>query len=63
MSLPVAGKNVAKGERARAKLLADGLWKILTEGEGVAKEKIQALLAVQPEEEQGRDKLKIFPKK
>jgi len=46
-----------------SQIVADGLWKILTEGEGVAKEKIQELLAVQPEAVQEPGKVKVFPNK
>jgi hypothetical protein len=59
----IAGRRKKRREErtSPSQIVADGLWKILTEGEGVPKEKIQDLLAVQTESaEEG--KLKIFPK-
>ena len=57
-----ARRKKRKEERTSpSEIVADGLWKILTEAEGVAKEKIQELLAVQTEKT-GPANVKIFPK-
>jgi hypothetical protein len=59
----IAGRrNKRREERTSpSEIVADGLWKILTEGEGIPKEKIQELLAV-PSENLGPHDLKVFPK-
>ena len=44
-----------------SEIVADGLWKILTEGEGIPREKIQELLTVQQPE--NTNNVKVFPKK
>ena len=57
-----ARRKKRKEERTSpSEIVADGLWKILTEAEGVPKEKIQELLAVQMENK-GPTNVKIFPK-
>lgn len=45
-----------------SEIVADSLWKVLTESEGVAKEKIQELLNVQAEKTEEPNNLKVFPK-
>jgi hypothetical protein len=59
----IAGRRKKRREErtSPSQIVADGLWKILTEAEGVPKEKIQDLLAVQIESTE-EHKLKIFPK-
>jgi hypothetical protein len=45
-----------------SEIVADALWKILADAEGVAKDKIQKLVGVEAEkEEQPRNNLKKFP--
>ncbi len=60
----IAGRRRKRREErtSPSEIVADGLWKILTEAEGVAKEKIQELLAVQTEKVQAPNNLKVFPK-
>jgi hypothetical protein len=60
----IAGRRKKRKEErtSPSEIVADGLWKILTEGEGVAREKIQELLAVQVENKQEPDNLKVFRK-
>ncbi len=60
----IAGRRKKRREErtSPSEIVADGLWKILTESEGIGKEKIQELLAVQPLNAQEPDNLKIFPK-
>ncbi len=60
----IAGRRKKRREErtSPSEIVADGLWKILTEAEGVAKEKIQELLAVQTEKVQAPNNLKVFPK-
>ncbi|HLM83072.1 MAG TPA: hypothetical protein VK302_20915 [Terriglobales bacterium] len=60
----IAGRRKKRREEriSPSEIVADGLWKILTEAEGVAKEKIQELLAVQIEKVQEPNNLKVFPK-
>ncbi|MGA9389204.1 MAG: hypothetical protein WBV69_02040 [Candidatus Sulfotelmatobacter sp.] len=45
-----------------SEIVADSLWKVLIESEGVAKEKIQELLAVQSAKAEEPNNLKVFPK-
>jgi len=60
----IAGRRKKRREErtSPSEIVDDGLWKILTEAEGISKEKIQDLLAVQTEKAQDPDNLKIFPK-
>jgi hypothetical protein len=60
----IAGRRKKRKEErtSPSEIVVDGLWKILTEAEGVAREKIQELLAVQAENKQEPDNLKILPK-
>lgn len=45
-----------------SEIVVDGLWKILTDLEGITKEKIQELVAVQTQESQpARSNVKVFP--
>jgi hypothetical protein len=46
-----------------SEIVADGLWKILTESEGVDRAKIEELLAVQKEAAPELSNVKIFPNK
>jgi len=59
----IAGRRKKRREvrTSPSEIVADGLWKILTEGEGIPKEKIQDLLAVQIEKPEPAN-LKVFPK-
>jgi hypothetical protein len=59
----IAGRRKKRREQrtSTSEIVVDGLWKILTEGEGVPKEKIEELLAVQIEGT-APDNLKVFPK-
>lgn len=59
----ISGRRKKRKEErtSPSEIVADGLWKILTEGESIPKEKIEELLAVQSEDA-GADNLKIFPK-
>ena len=59
----IAGRRKKRKEErtSPSEIVVDGLWKILTETEGVPKEKIEELLAVQSESS-GPDNLKVFPK-
>ncbi len=60
----IAGRRKKRREErtSPSEIVADGLWKILTEAEGIAKEKIQELLAVQTEKVQEPNNMKVFPK-
>lgn len=60
----IAGRRKKRREErtSPSEIVADGLWKILTEAEGVAKEKIQELLAVQAAKVPEPNNLKVFPK-
>lgn len=59
----IAGRRKKRKEErtSPSEIVADGLWKILTADEGVPREKIQELLAVQATNAEP-DNLKIFPK-
>jgi hypothetical protein len=59
----IAGRRKKRKEErtSPSEIVADGLWKILLDAEGVPKEKIQELLAVQTEKAES-DKLRVFPK-
>jgi hypothetical protein len=59
----IAGRRKKRQEEriSPSQIVADGLWKILTEGEGIPKGKIQDLLAVQPKTAES-DNLNFFPK-
>ena len=59
----IAGRRKKRKEErtSPSEIVVDGLWKILTEAEGVPKAKIEELLAV-PTEESSPDNLKVFPK-
>ena len=60
-------KKRAEARTSPSEIVADGLWKILTETEGIEKGRIQTLVAVaeQHKEADGklRDNLKPFPQK
>jgi hypothetical protein len=56
-------KKRSEERTSPSEVVADALWKVLTESEGVAREKIQELLVVQLDKaEQPTNKLKVFPK-
>ncbi len=58
-----ARRKKRKEERTSpSEIVADALWRILTEEEKVPKEKIQELLTVQTANNIGPDNIKIFPK-
>lgn len=59
----IAGRRKKRQEyrTSPSEIVADGLWKILTEQEQVPREKIQELLAVQVETAEPNN-LKVFPK-
>lgn len=59
----IAGRRKKRKEdrTSPSEIVVDGLWKILVEGEGVPKEKIEDLLAVQTEATESTN-LKVFPK-
>jgi hypothetical protein len=61
----IAGRRKKRHEErtSPSEIVADALWKILTDSEGVAKEKIQELLAVSSEVVEEPNNLKLFPKK
>ncbi len=62
MDVIAARRKRRKEERTSpSEVVADGLWKILTEAERVPKERILELLAVQSENK-NPDKIKVFPK-
>jgi hypothetical protein len=46
-----------------SEIVADGLWKILTESEGIEKVKIEQLVAVQKHNGQEKKKVSEFPTK
>jgi hypothetical protein len=59
----IAGRRKKRHEErtSPSEIVADALWKVLTEGEGIAKERIEELLAVSSNAE-GANNLKVFPK-
>jgi len=59
----IAGRRKKRREErtSPSEIVSDGLWKILTDEEGVPKEKIQELLAVRSESAKEPDNLKVFP--
>jgi len=60
----IAGRRKKRHEErtSPSEIVADALWKVLTESEGIAKEKIQELLAVPADNAGGPNNLKVFPK-
>jgi hypothetical protein len=60
----IAGRRKKRQEErtSPSEIVADALWKVLTESEGIAKEKIQELLAVQSDNAEEPNNLKVFPK-
>jgi len=60
----IAGRRKKRREErtSPSEIVADALWKILTESEGIAREKIEELLAVQLSTVEEPDNLKVFPK-
>lgn len=59
----IAGRRKRRKEErtSPSEIVVDGLWKILVESEGVAREKIEELLAVQVESVSPNN-VKVFPK-
>jgi hypothetical protein len=60
----IAGRRKKRNEErtSPSEIVADALWKVLTENEGIAKEKIQELLAVASDSSEEPNNLKVFPK-
>ena len=60
----IAGRRKKRHEErtSPSEIVADALWKVLTESEGIAKEKIQELLAVPADNAGEPNNLKVFPK-
>lgn len=60
----IAGRRKKRHEErtSPSEIVADALWKILTESENIAKETIQELLAVPSGSAQEINNLKVFPK-
>jgi hypothetical protein len=60
----IAGRRKKRHEErtSPSEIVADALWKVLTESEGIAKEKIRELLAVQSDAAEEPKNLKVFPK-
>lgn len=60
----IAGRRKKRREErtSPSEIVADALWKILTESEKIAKEKIQELLAVPSGTVEEPNNLKVFPK-
>jgi len=61
----IAGRRKKRGEArtSQSEVVVDGLWKILTEAEGVPRTKIEELLAVSASSTAEIDNLKRFPRK
>jgi hypothetical protein len=60
----IAGRRKKRKEErtSPSEIVADALWKVLTEGEGISREKIQELLAVPSDDCGEPNNLKVFPK-
>lgn len=60
----IAGRRKKRHEErtSPSEIVADALWKILTESEGIPREKIQDLLAVPSDNVEEPNNLKVFPK-
>jgi hypothetical protein len=61
----IAGRRKKRREErtSPSEIVADALWKVLTESENIAKEKIQELLAVPSSVAEEPNNVKVFPKK
>jgi hypothetical protein len=61
----IAGRRKKRGEArtSQSEVVVDGLWKILTEAEGVPRAKIEELLAVTRNDTTKADNLEQFPRK
>ncbi len=62
----ISGRRKKRGESrtSQSEVVVDGLWKILSETEGISRVKIEELLAVSTSEAKGEPlNLKEFPKK
>ena len=60
----IAGRRKKRQEdrTSPSEIVADALWKVLTESEGIPKEKIQDLLSVPSDSAEEPNNLKVFPK-
>jgi hypothetical protein len=60
----IAGRRKKRHEErtSPSEIVADALWKVLTENENIPKEKIQELLAVPSGTAEEPSNLKVFPK-
>jgi hypothetical protein len=61
----IAGRRKKRREErtSPSEIVADALWKVLTESENIAKERIQELLAVTSVVADEPKNVKVFPKK
>lgn len=61
----ISGRRKKRGETrtSPSEIVVDGLWKVLTEVEGVSRDKIEELLAVSAGASSEVQKVKPFPKK
>jgi hypothetical protein len=61
----IAGRRKKRREErtSPSEIVADALWKVLTESENIAKERIQGLLAVTSVVADEPKNVKVFPKK
>lgn len=60
----IAGRRKKRQEErtSPSEIVADALWKVLIENEGIPKEKIQELLAVSSDKASEPNNIKVFPK-
>jgi hypothetical protein len=61
--ISVRRKKKEENRTSPSEIVADALWKILIEVEGVSRTAIEDLLRVQKETDQGGRNVKVFPKK
>jgi hypothetical protein len=61
----IAGRRKKRREErtSPSEIVADALWKVLTESENIAKERIQELLAVPSAVAEESNNVKVFPNK
>ena len=60
----IAERRKKRGEdrTSPSEIVADSLWRMLSEAEGVSRRKIEELVATKAEGVQKSDKVKLFPK-
>jgi len=60
----IAERRKKRGEErtSPSEIVADGLWKILSEIEGISRRKIEELVATKSDGNRETDKVKLFPK-